>query len=171
VRGDRNSVADALSRRPADFCSAEAENKASHPYPASLSDKEDCVSHVFDPIERAPLSFAGALSDIAPDIPTTPLTLSIFADKDFLHLLQDGYDADPWMKSLISAEHGMKNLRSANGLWFLDDRLVVPKAGNLRETLFWLAHDNLGHFGFDKSYETLCHSYYWPRMRRDLEAT
>ena len=61
VRGDRNSIVDALPRRPFDFCSAEAEKKASWPYPASLSDEEDCVAHVFDPIERALLSFVSAL--------------------------------------------------------------------------------------------------------------
>src|ERR1700678_1604919 len=125
VRGDRNSVADALSRRPPEFCSAEAEKKASRPYPASLSDEEDCVSHIFDPIERALLTFVGALSDVAPEVPTTPLTFSISADKDFLRLLHDGYNTDPWTKSLISAEHGMDNLKSVDGLWFLDGRLVT----------------------------------------------
>src|ERR1700678_656946 len=170
VRGDRNSVADALSRRPPEFCSAEAEKKASRPYPASLSDKEDCVSHIFDPIERALLTFVGALSDVAPEVPTTSLTFSISADKESLRLLRDGYNTDPWTKSLISSEHGMDNLKSVDGLWFLDGRLVVLKAGNLRETLFRLAHDSLGHFGFDKSYESLRHSSYWPRMRRDLES-
>ena len=35
--------------------------------------------------------------------------------------------------------------------------------------LFVLAHDVLGHFGFDKTYGSLRNAYYWPNMRRDLE--
>jgi hypothetical protein len=35
--------------------------------------------------------------------------------------------------------------------------------------LFALAHDVLGHFGFDKMYGSLRNTYYWPNMWRDLE--
>jgi hypothetical protein len=45
---------------------------------------------------------------------------------------------------------------------------VIPRTGTLREDLFRLTHDNLGHFGFDKSYASLWDTYYWPHMRRDL---
>jgi hypothetical protein len=31
-----------------------------------------------------------------------------------------------------------------------------------------LAHDNLGHFGFEKSYAALHIDYYWPNMHKDL---
>ena len=96
--------------------------------------------------------------------------MSITADKEFLQLLLKGYQEDSWTKSLTSAAPSIPNLRSQDGLWFLNERLIVPNFGNLRETLFRLAHDNLGHFGFNKSYEVLQHSYFWPRMRRDLES-
>jgi hypothetical protein len=151
-------MADALSQCPTNFCSAEAEQNTSRPYPASLSEEEDYLTHVFDPVERKVLGVVAALSDVALNVDQTPLTLSITTDKEFLCMLHDGYESDPWTKSLISAAHGIKYLRLINNLWFLDDRLVVPKTGNLRETLFRLAHDNLGHFGFKKSYGTLCHS-------------
>jgi hypothetical protein len=48
---------------------------------------------------------------------------------------------------------------------------VIPQDLKVRELLYNLAHDTLGHIGFDKSYESLCGSYYWPNMRRDLENT
>ena len=48
--------------------------------------------------------------------------------------------------------------------------MVIPRDVKVRELLYHLAHDVLGHFGFDKSYESLRDSYYWPNMRRDLEA-
>lgn len=63
----------------------------------------------------------------------------------------------------------MPNIQMRNGFWFVDDRLFVPKAHGLRETLYRLAHDRLGHFGAQKTYETLRTSYYWPNMRKDLE--
>lgn len=33
----------------------------------------------------------------------------------------------------------------------------------------WLVHDDMGHFGADKSYATLHDTYYWPNMWHDLE--
>jgi hypothetical protein len=83
VRGDRNSVADALSRRPTNFCSADAEKSASCPYPASLADEEDFLCHIFKPVDRDLLCAVTALSDITPDIQTPPFTFSISADQDF----------------------------------------------------------------------------------------
>ncbi len=57
-----------------------------------------------------------------------------------------------------------------NGLLFVGDRLCVPRVPELREALYQLAHDSMGHFGSEKTYALLHHSYYWPHMRRDLEA-
>src|SRR6202789_2627255 len=54
-------------------------------------------------------------------------------------------------------------------LLYVGRRLVIPKDLKVRELLYNIAHDTLGHFGFDKSYESLRGSYYWPNMRRDLE--
>jgi Integrase zinc binding domain len=73
-------------------------------------------------------------------------------------------DANP---DLSCTQHA--KLKCQDGLWFLDNRLIIPNAGQLQETLFRLAHDNLGHFGFNKSYEALRHSYFWPRMCKELE--
>jgi hypothetical protein len=47
-------------------------------------------------------------------------------------------------------------------------RLVIPKYHDLREQLFWLTHDHLGHFRGKKSYVSLRDEFYWPNMRRDL---
>ena len=63
----------------------------------------------------------------------------------------------------------MPNLVQKDGIWFLDDRLIVPKDCGVHEHIFRLAHDTLGHFGFRKTYDTICHSYFWPNMRKDLQ--
>ena len=63
----------------------------------------------------------------------------------------------------------MPELVVKNGLWFIKDRLIVPAGCGMREHIFCLAHDTLGHFGFFKTYESIKCSYFWPNMRKDLE--
>ena len=60
------------------------------------------------------------------------------------------------------------NITLKHSLLFIGGRLIIPKYKNLREQLFKLAHDNLGHFGTAKSYANLCDDFYWPNMRKDL---
>jgi hypothetical protein len=60
------------------------------------------------------------------------------------------------------------DISSWNGLIFIRSRLIIPNNKQLHENLFHLAHDNLGHFGTDKSYNALQNDFYWPNMRRDL---
>ena len=86
-----------------------------------------------------------------------------------LEEIRNGYQDDPYTEKLTNAAAGMSNIRSENGYWFVDDRLFVPKVKQVREILFRLAHDKLGHFGGTKSYTALRDSFYWPRMKHDLE--
>ena len=123
---------------------------------------------------------ADALSRL-PD-PALTTTASIFAttQKQKIHsrfeledaLLEEiklGYVSDPHIMKLTDASLGMPNITQKNGFWFIDERLVIPNGRNVRKTLFRIAHDRLGHFGTPKTYETLRSSFYWPKMRRDLE--
>lgn len=59
-------------------------------------------------------------------------------------------------------------VESRNGLLYVGDRLIMPNYLGLHEDLFQIAHDKLGHFGMDKTYAILHHSYYWPNMHWDL---
>jgi hypothetical protein len=59
-------------------------------------------------------------------------------------------------------DHDTLSVRIHQGLLYTSDHLVILHAGSLHE--FQLTHDNLGHFSFDKSYASLCESYYWPNM-------
>ena len=86
-------------------------------------------------------------------------------------LLEDikrGYENDTFTERLKSASVGMPNIQERNGFWFIDDRLLIPNAPNIRETLYRIAHDCLGHFGTQKTYDTLRSSFYWPNMRKDI---
>lgn len=96
-------------------------------------------------------------------------TFSIAADKELLTSICSGYFEDPWCKYLKDAcflPHGIKDV---DGLLYAGKRLIIPRTSNVCETLFHLTHDVLGHFGFSKSYGSLCKSFYWPNMRQDLE--
>lgn len=93
--------------------------------------------------------------------------LRVATDAAVLAEIVAGYKQDSFCVKLKEA--GMKDIRQINSLWYVGDRLVIPRVGNIRENLFRLAHDEMGHFGSDKCYATLRDTYYWPNMRRDLE--
>lgn len=95
--------------------------------------------------------------------------LSIVADSDVRARIVQGYALDPWCKQLSDRLGSLPGLtRDDNGLFFVGNRLIIPRVDNLREELFHAAHDAAGHFGADKSYALLRASYYWPHMRKDL---
>jgi hypothetical protein len=96
-------------------------------------------------------------------------TLAISMDQSFLDNVREGYSHDDFCQKLSSVDASIPGIRCKNGLWYLGDRLVIPRFGTLREDLFRLAHDSLGHFGADKSYANIRNDYYWPNMHKDLE--
>jgi hypothetical protein len=74
----------------------------------------------------------------------------------------------------LTKDIDMGNIKGAtltNNLLYVSHHLVIPQDLKVCELLYNLAHNILGHFGFDKSYESLWGSYYWPNMHRDLENT
>lgn len=158
---------DTLSRHPTNT-STKAELNASQPYCSSLSDDEDTLASIFDPGNKTILHMVTALTDCVPTEDSVVL-LSISAYTAFLEMLHQGYKSDPWTKSLSSTMPSLESLKQINGLWFVDNCLIIPKTGNLWKTLFCTAHNNLRHFGSKKSYNVLWHSYYWPRRWKDLE--
>jgi hypothetical protein len=86
-----------------------------------------------------------------------------------LEEIRTGYAEDPFTKKLISATPGIPNIHQEENFWFINNHLVVPNSKNIRETLFRLAHNQLGHFGLPKTYGSLQESYYWLNMQCDLE--
>jgi hypothetical protein len=95
--------------------------------------------------------------------------LNISVDGTFVDSIRDGYKSDPWCAKFTSITPSFPGLINENGLWYIGSRMIIPRAGTIRENLYRLTHDSLGHFGFDKSYKSLRDAYYWPNMRRDLE--
>jgi len=125
----------------------------------------DALSHVPDG------TFPGESKDTPfhTNKPGINATLSIMTDPSVLRTIQEGYNTDDFCKKVIATVGSMKGISQANGLWYIGDRLLIPRASSIQEDLFRLAHDSSGHFGADKSYATLRDAYYWPNMHRDLE--
>jgi hypothetical protein len=101
---------------------------------------------------------------------------SIFKIKSNPQLVEDikkGYGEDPWCTALdkdltLGFTDRKLNILSHNGLIFIGERLIILKYKDLCENLFRLAHDDLGHFGANKTYGNLREAFYWPNMQRDL---
>ncbi|RDB16052.1 Transposon Tf2-6 polyprotein [Hypsizygus marmoreus] len=172
VKGEANSVTDSLSRLPYDLDSDTAIATASSFFevrdPSVMS---HCVNVILPVMATSPFYSAHSLT-LAPVVPTSvssPPTLHISTDTKLLDQIKSGYTTDHWCRKLLSASAGMTTLTSVDSLWYVGSRLIVPHVGNIRESLFRLTHDTLGHFGFDKSYAALRDAYYWPLMRRDLQ--
>ena len=165
VKGQDNTMADALSRYPLKNTSSDiiAQDNAFHPHMNSNKD----VPVVLDRSTPSftPLTAIAALTDINPQ----PTRLDFSIDDDLVTKLRNGYHNDPWCQKLISASCGMPELTIKDGLWFLGERLIIPAECGMREHIFRLAHDTLGHFGFHKTSKTIHNSYFWPNMRKDLE--
>jgi Integrase zinc binding domain len=87
--------------------------------------------------------------------------------------MKKGYRQDSWCKSILKdLKKGTLDeklqISMKNSLLFTGRPLIVPRYKHLHEDLFRLAHDNLGHFGSDKSYASLLDDFYWPHMRKNL---
>lgn len=172
VKGEDNTVAAALSRLPT---FTQDEDEAKHAYAHCPRDEEDDVATaVFAPAGSvysvaSALSNAGTWEERSTD--SVCATFSITADKKLLQQIREGYAHNKWVNdTLAKAKDGMPGIQRTNGLWYVGNRLIIPCVSDIRETLFRLSHDVLGHFGFDKTYGSLRESFYWPNMRKELES-
>lgn len=156
VKGEDNMVADALSRLPYNCVEKKeiwnAEEDAKYPLAYHI---EDTVT-VFAPRTKPVMcTMVAALVDAAPKD-----CLKITIDDDILKHVKASYITDPWCEKLVSASKGLPNIQNNIGLWYIGNRLIVPKESGLREIIYRSVHDNLGHFGFYKCYDNICDSYF-----------
>jgi hypothetical protein len=166
IKGSDNTVADALSRLPSLPCTSSdcAEANASHPYNSSTPQNPvlTCPSH------NNPMSAIASLTIRLP-AKLPPMRTTITVDDTLVNKVRGSYTNDPWCQKLLSASLGMPNLVVRNGLWYLDNCLIVPSGCSVRQEIFRMAHDTLGHFRFSKTYDLIRNSYFWPNMQKDLE--
>ena len=167
IKGDDNSVAETLSHLLCEETTDTAERSAQHPY-HYCEDECSSVACISSGLSHTPWEAATALAD-GLEIISVSTTLNISTDKLLLQEIWDGYTIDPWCKKLPSTTASWPDLQLRDGLWYVGNQLIIPHTGSLCELLFQLAHDTLGHFGFDKMYGSLRLAYYWPNICHDLE--
>jgi hypothetical protein len=140
IKGEDNTVADALSRLPDDS--------------SPVTNGEPGVQLTNWSTWAHPLS-ANAV-------------LTIDADSQFLKAVKSGYLTNEFCKKIIAYPTSMPGIQESIGLWYIGSRLLIPKSGTCREDLFRLANNALGHFSADKAYSSLHDCYYWPNMHCDF---
>jgi len=150
VKGEANTVADALSRLPSLMCqsTSDAEAAASHPY--------NVIAPLY-PIyslskEESPIS---AIASLTIKIPAQGSRSVLSIDDTLVDNIRKSYSTGPWCQKLLSASRGMQQLVVKNGLWYLDNRLIVHNGCGVWEEIFRMAHDAMGHFGFSKTYDLI----------------
>ena len=151
VKGEANSVADALSRLPSLNCTSsdEANNVASHPY--NISDPQNPIV-VMDNDDN-PFSMVSALTIRVPPISTRSV---ISIDEKLVVKICNAYATDTWCQKLLSASRGMTQLVVRNGLWYLNDCLIIPNGCGVREEIFRIAHDALMRKDLEEGYIPSC---------------
>ena len=118
---------------------------------------------VADALSRMPEEGGGGSEVIA-------TILEISTDPKISEAIRVGYKSDAFCQRILKNIESFPMIRiDDSGLIYIGSRLVIPRVGSIREDLFQMVHDSLGHFGAEKSYANLRSAYYWPRMRTELE--
>jgi RNase H-like domain found in reverse transcriptase/Reverse transcriptase (RNA-dependent DNA polymerase)/Integrase zinc binding domain len=151
-----------LSRRQARWMEFLAQYDASINY---IPGENNCVA---DALSRLPESTPQNVASLFSSSRNGTTSSTINLDINLLNAIKTGYPSDPFVAKLTSASAGLDSITKRDDFWFINDRLVIPNVKHVRETLYRLAHDCMGHFGAGKCLSSLRDSFYWPNMRRDL---
>ncbi|PLW37026.1 hypothetical protein PCASD_16356 [Puccinia coronata f. sp. avenae] len=133
IKGEDNTVADALSRK-----NIPSEDEAISPHSVA------CVAALTE--------LGTMLSD--------SLKTKVMA----------GYTLDHFCTTLRRSLPLRDDCVDADGLMFIDGRLVIPNTGDLRLTLMTEAHERLGHLGYLKTISELRRDFFWPKMAKDVDS-
>ncbi|KAJ3553691.1 hypothetical protein NP233_g12588 [Leucocoprinus birnbaumii] len=171
IKGEENTVADALSRT--NFREARSEIESWRHCPEDrLDELEVPVCSVLLTNDTSPWESVRNLtqsSHLIPKAQNIDSIMTIDTDDELRTTIVAGYSQDSWCEKARKTK--MDGLTFKGDLMFYKDRLIIPRVGNIRETILGIAHKLLGHFGFDKTYATLKEAFYWPGMRTYLERT
>jgi len=130
IKGKDNSVADALSHLPCD--NNNAETTAQHLY--SFCEDDDTINAIaciYLLSLQGPWETATSLSTSPVALQTVNATLEITANKCLLEAIKAGYSDDAWCKTLSSASASLPALIFQDGLWYIGERLIIPRTGNI----------------------------------------
>jgi RNase H-like domain found in reverse transcriptase/Reverse transcriptase (RNA-dependent DNA polymerase)/Integrase zinc binding domain/Integrase core domain len=150
IKGEANSAADALSRRPDHDDGAEQRR---------LTMSSIAKSQLLGGLAQT----AATINAVQVESTIDPLVI--------LEEIRQGYSADEECEKLMaSPEQHRYVLRDGLLLRHGDSGIYVPRLPRLRTALIRETHDadTSGHMGVLKTHERLAQDFYWPRMRKDV---
>lgn len=85
---------------------------------------------------------------------------------ELLEALRTFYRAHP-----MRITDSQRRYRLHDGLWYSEGRIVVPDDDTIKQMVFHELHDapTGGHFGVDKTLESVSRRFWWPTLRRDVQ--
>ena len=126
IKGEDNSVADALSHLPCKTDYSTAEMCAKHPYDFCENDNTECtIACISLPSWHGPWETAKSLSSCPVKLQSINATLEITADKTFIEDVRVVYANDDWYKSLPSAMLSLPGLIFHDKLWYIGNQLII----------------------------------------------
>jgi hypothetical protein len=86
----------------------------------------------------------------------------------FEQSIVEGYSSDPWFASATNVQ----SLSQHDGLFWKDHAVVIPNVASLRSEIFRFCHDHplSGHGGQQKTYDLIARHFWWPELRKSVEA-
>ncbi|SJL06708.1 uncharacterized protein ARMOST_10050 [Armillaria ostoyae] len=77
-----------------------------------------------------------------------------------------------WDQGIANSLNHEKGIKEKDGLLYYDKRIYVPRDSNTRGEIISHYHDHItaGHLGIEKTKELVLHDYWWPKLKRDVEA-
>lgn len=126
--------------------------------------------NVADPLSRLPAAAIHtcqlfAMRTRAKRTTSTSPSVSGWVDviSSFEQAVVAGYSADPW----FSDPKHLDGLTLDSGLYWRDNKLVIPNTADLRERCIRELHDSpsAGHPGIDRTMELVSRLYWWPSMK------
>lgn len=82
----------------------------------------------------------------------------------------EAYESDAFCIGLGKALPLREDCLEADGLLYVDGRLVIPASNSLRQGLLNNVHTRVGHLGHIKTVQELRRDFFWPKMCKDVEA-
>lgn len=115
---------------------------------------------------RTDHSSSGSESEEEPEM--APPDMPTDTHQTLLESIKQAYKADP-----MFSEHGFtRHLTNQDGLWYMQDRVVVPNNSSIKLRIMQACHDSpwAGHFGITRTVHMVSRYFWWARLRLEVDA-
>jgi hypothetical protein len=90
--------------------------------------------------------------------------IAAVSTEEFLSRIRAAYEQDTYY------DKPFPYLTSRDGLWYMGDRLAIPKDKALRQEIIYEHHDvpSAGHLGITKTVQRVARHFWWPHLSRTI---